>query len=213
MTPARPQAERGFTLLEVMCAFAILAAFTGFLTVVWTQSMREGARALDLRELREAADTIFRRILYEEPNHADGLTGTLDDFYASWANFRGPNRDRWHVYRFELRKELKTAAGPADPSARQSSLFGDQPGATTSRSGTGSSSGGTSGTGSSGSGASGSGTKDDQAIGIPLIKVTVRIWRTEETDSSEPLITLQTYLPSTDRKDARTAGTSTGGGR
>ena len=105
--PRRLGREDGFTLLEVMCAFAILAAFTGFLTVVWNQSMRQGARALDLRELREAADTIFRRILYEEPNHPDGLSGTLDDFYASWANFRGAARDRWHVYRFELRKELK----------------------------------------------------------------------------------------------------------
>jgi hypothetical protein len=39
--------------------------------------------------------------------------------------------------------------------------------------------------------------------GIALLRVTVRIWRTDDLTSAEPVITLQTYLPTTDRKDTK----------
>src|SRR5687768_10186489 len=126
-------AQRGFTLLEVMCAFAILAGLTAMVTAIWHQSIEQGERALNLRELREAADTLFRRILYEEQQHQDGDTGTLDVAYADWAGLKGAAMDRWSIYRYELRKQPKTAAGTTD-AASDESIFGTS--GSTSRSGT-----------------------------------------------------------------------------
>src|SRR5262245_49976397 len=89
--------ERGFTLLEVMCAFAILVLITGTMTISQHQAIEEGRSAVDLRELREAADTVFRRVLYEDgtPTWRDGQTGTLDYYYGDFAQLRGMERDRW----------------------------------------------------------------------------------------------------------------------
>lgn len=118
----RPQ--RGFSLLEVMCAFAILATITGFLTRMFVDGVDRGTNALARRELREAADTLFRKIIYEHREYKDGQSQTLDDAYGEFAGLRGWARDRWRVYTYELEKQLETVVGTTR--AGEESVFGDE---------------------------------------------------------------------------------------
>lgn len=206
--PCRRRARQaGFTLLEVMCAAAILAVMTGFITRVWFQSAEQGSSAVDLRELREAADTVFRRLCYEDGRHPDGLRDTLDNFYAGWADLRSSNRDRWSIYGMEYRRQARTAAGSEATDA--TSLFGEGSGSrrgSSGSSGTGTSGTGTSGTGTSGTGGSGSeGEKED--TGVKLWQVTLRIFLVDTPD--EALITLQTFLPALEETGTGTGGTGT----
>jgi hypothetical protein len=105
-----------------MLAFALLAITMSFLTVANEQSFRSGVKALDLREIRGMADTVFRRIVYEHWKWNDGDTGTADQWYAEFADIRGSQRDRWKVYRLVLRKRKGVVAG-TDPSGRLDNLF------------------------------------------------------------------------------------------
>jgi prepilin-type N-terminal cleavage/methylation domain-containing protein len=192
MSEARLRAEsNGFTLLEVMCAFAILAMVTGILTVQYFQAVDRGTRALHLRELREAADTVFRKIIYEEQNQNDGDSKTLDVSYAEWAGMKsGAMRDRWRAYRYELRKERMTAAGSPDSSTGEESIFGSR----------------TTESGRETSRRDEATSGETDVPGLALWRMTVRFFHTDE-GSDEPLLVLRTYIPV--REEAKTPGPRT----
>ena len=170
--------SRGFTLLEVLCAFAILAALTGFLTVNFVQNVEKGVTALSHRELREAADTIFRKIIYEWEEYDDGAESTLDDIYGEFARLKGWERDRWAIYRYRLEKKPKTVVGMATDS--DETLFDSQndPDDTSSSSSS-----------SSSSDAEGEGGMP----GVELVRIKIDIFRTDEP-SDQPLLTLVTWV-------------------
>jgi hypothetical protein len=186
-----------------MCAFAILAMVTGILTVNYFKAVEQGTRALHLRELREAADTVFRKIIYEEHNFNDGDSKTLDVSYAEWAQLKPVERDRWRVYRWTLEKKRKTAAGQPDASKDEEAIFGARS-TTDGRGETTSGSRRTEGTGTA---------AEAEAPGQALWRMTVRFFHSEDGES-EPLLVLRTYVPVRDA--ARTAGGArapTGGSR
>lgn len=186
--PSR-RGEAGFTLLEVMCAFAILASLTGFLTVVYFNAVERGTRALHLRELREAADTLFRKIIYEEHRYSDGDSRTLDNSYAEFAGLRGYERDRWRVYKYVLRKERRTAAGSPDRSKGEESIFGDDWGED--------------------EGGGGEGDSAEESVaGQALWRITLSLFPTESAEE-EPLLVLRTYVPV---RDEPGSGTGSAGG-
>ena len=191
---SRSAAARGFTLLEVMCALAILGLMTGTITVMCYEAREKGWNAKDLRELREAADTVFRRVLYEDGNArlwSDGQTGTLDYYYADFAQLRGPARDRWQHYGMEYRRRARTVAG--SNSAQSEPLFGAGLGAGSTRTGT--SRTGTSGTGTTGTGTTGLGTgTEEKSTSETVWQITLTFYRMDDRD--HPLMTLQTFLPS-----------------
>jgi hypothetical protein len=179
-----------------MCAFAILAMVTGVLTVQYFQAVERGTRALHLRELREAADTVFRKVLYEEQNFDDGDGKTLDITYAEWAGLKGYERDRWRVYRWELEKKRQTAAGDPDTSKGEEAIFGAaerESGRTTSRT---------------------ERTEDEESAvpGQALWRMTMRFFHAEES-GDEPLLVLRTYLPVREDAKATTGGRASTGGR
>ena len=182
---SRPTARhpRGFTLLEVLCAFAILAALTGMLTVNFVQNVEKGVTALSHRELREAADTIFRKIIYEWEEYDDGSESTLDDIYGEFARLKGWERDRWAIYRYHLEKKEKTVVGVSDDT--DESLFDSQ------------NDGSTSSSSSSSSSSSGSDSSADESAdalpGIELVRIKLDIYRTDE-DAERPLLTLVTWI-------------------
>ena len=211
---ARLRSSAGFTLLEVMCAFAILVLVTGTITVACHQAMEDGGKAVDLRELREAADTVFRRVLYEDGTATwkDRQTGTLDYYYGDFAQLRGQERDRWQSYGMEYRRVAKVAAGSL-PNGQAEPLFGGN--RSTSRSGssnTGRTGTGTTGTGTTGTGTTGTGTgttttpESETSTGETLWQITLRFYRVDEPGVD--LLTLQTFLPP--QADANADGSSTG---
>ena len=69
--------ERGFTLLEVMCAFAILSGIMTIVTMIFSQNIDKAIYAIDQREMRELADTVFGKILFEQSEHRDGDEGSI----------------------------------------------------------------------------------------------------------------------------------------
>lgn len=115
--------QSGFNLLEVTCAFAILALVSGLMVVLYYQSMQKASTAIDRRELREIADTMFGKILFEEEVHNDGDSRTMDDAYGNWANLPQASRERYARYRYVLEKKLVTASGVADPNSDAEPLF------------------------------------------------------------------------------------------
>jgi prepilin-type N-terminal cleavage/methylation domain-containing protein len=197
VTSLENQRERGFTLLEVMCAFAILAMVTGVLTRIHFNSIDRGTRALHLRELREAADTVFRKVIYEEQRFNDGDGKTLDISYAEWAGLKGYERDRWRVYRWELRKERRTAAGPSDASKGEEPIFGSADAEGTReynwRERTG-------------------GTAESETPGQALWRMTMSFFHTEES-GDQPLLVLRTYLPVRETVAGAAGKPPAGGGR
>lgn len=181
----RRRDPRGFTLLEALCAFAILAGITGLLTQNFAQSMDRGSDALALRELREAADTIFRKMIYEHQKYDDGDSRTLDQEYGDFARLPGWQRDRWAIYAFELEKREETVIGSA-PDGEQgvfdSGDDGDDPPA------------------------SGQGESDSSSsAGIQLLRLTLRIYRTDET-GQEPIFVLTTRIDPRKTESGATKG-------
>jgi hypothetical protein len=108
-----------------MVAFAILAVGLAYMTVAQNQCLDRGVRALNLRDMRVMADTVFRRMVYEYWRWNDGDSGTADQWYAEFAGLRGASKDRWRIYRLVLRKRKGVVAG-ADPSGRLDSLFEEE---------------------------------------------------------------------------------------
>ncbi|MEZ6007762.1 MAG: type II secretion system protein [Planctomycetota bacterium] len=123
MSGPRRREAAGFTLLEVMCAFAILAIVSAFMVVLWTQSLDKAGTAIDRREMREIADSFFSRVLYEDTEHRDGDSGTMDIAYGQWADLPQARRDRYRDYRYVLEKRLVTAAGTSSTDSDAEPLF------------------------------------------------------------------------------------------
>jgi prepilin-type N-terminal cleavage/methylation domain-containing protein len=186
MATATRRHQRGFTLLEVMAAFGILAGVVGFVSVIWSQNIDKALNAITRRELREAGDTIFRRFLYEHHKHSDGMGGSLEDFYADWCGFKGHARERWGIYRFEMRKRLKVAAGSAAEGSSAESIFGAD------------------GTEEQDTGTPfGEEPKEGEGEipGVTLIEITVNIYKVGE-GGENPEITLTTYLKARNEEDS-----------
>ena len=163
------RSSHGFTLLEVLCAFAILAAVTGLLTRIFVQNVDQGTDALARRELREAADTIFRKIIYEHTEYNDGDSRSLDEEYGEFARLKGFQRDRWSIYTMTLEKKPQTVAG-YDPSG-EDGLFGG---------------GDTDDTDATGS-------ESETTEGFRLTRLTLKIFRTDDF-GEQPLLTLSTWI-------------------
>jgi prepilin-type N-terminal cleavage/methylation domain-containing protein len=179
----------GFTLLEVMCAFAILALLTSLITEICQKANRQGDEAADLRDLREAADTVFRRLCYEDGVHPDGMRASLESFYAEWANLSRRERNRWRDYELEFTRRARTAAGESKDGDAEP-IVGDSSGSSGSRS----SSSGTSGRGTgTGTGTNSGDAVDEEDTSVKLVQLTLKIFHREEP--GEALIVLQTYLP------------------
>ncbi len=211
--PGPTRREQGFTLLEVMCALAILSMVTALIGEMCHTAYEQGSTATDLRDLREAADTVFRRLAYEDGRHADGLRASLDDFYAGWAELPSLERDRWRPYMMEFRRRPRTAAGEAGPNgAEPVGSSGSSGRSSSGRGGTGTGGTGTGGTGTGGTG-TGTGTgsttgEDEETPGVELMQLTLTIWH--EDEPNEPLIVLQTFI--TPQGDGTTGTSSSGGG-
>ena len=164
-----------------MCAFAILAGITGMVTAIFVQNMEKGSTAVSRRELREAADTVFRKILYQWHEYEDGDSRTLDEEYAEFARLRGWQRDRWAVYRYELEKEREVVAG-VDLTGEHESLFEDNQ------------------NNEEESGFSDEQETDEAQDGVTLLRLTMHIYKTDEP-GGEPLVSLTTWLDAPEETD------------
>jgi len=190
-----PQSERrasqqsGFTLLEVLLAFAILAIITTLMTQIVSSNMEKAADAIDQRELREIADTLFGRILFEQTEHRDGDEGSIAVDYGQWAGLSQSRADRYSMYRWRLKKTEMVAAGASDESEDTESLTGD-----------GSGSGSGSEESSSSTGATGEG--EQNKVAVKLMRFTLTIFR--QSDPDKPLATLTRFLPPPDFQGAPT---------
>jgi hypothetical protein len=180
-----------------MCAFGILAVALSFLTIGEHQSMERGSQAVDLRDMRVMADTVFRRIVYEYWKWNDGDRGPGDQWYADFAGMRGTQKERWKVYSLVLRKRKGMVAG-VDPSGRVGGLFEEEDYYDRDRYGeSASSTSGSGGTSSSGSGStSGSGSaadaSNDAASGEPAYRIELEVYL---QDRDEPEMVLSSIVP------------------
>jgi len=173
-----------------MCAFAILAMITGFVTSSFVENVDKATDALSRRELREAADTIFRKIIYEHQKYNDGDSRTLDAEYGDFAGLRGYQKDRWAIYKMELEKKQQTVVG-TDPSGEDSLFAGQSGNEDTSSQDTSSQDTSSQDTSSQ---ESPGGTGEGQAVqGYRLTRLTLKIFKTDEM-SDQPLLTLTTWI-------------------
>jgi prepilin-type N-terminal cleavage/methylation domain-containing protein len=173
--PHRRSAQRGFTLLEVLLSFAILAVVTTIMTQIVSENMEKAASAIDKRELREIADTIFGKILFEQTDHRDGAEGSISVDYGQWAHLPQARADRYSMYRWRLKKTEVIAAGETDAKTDAEKMFGDD-----------STSEETSSTPAN--------KADEPSKGsIRLIRFTLTVYHQEEPNT--PLATLTRYLP------------------
>lgn len=187
MTRRSRTSQRGFTLLEVMLALAILTTVTAFISVVWSKSMDKATDAVARRELREVADTVFRRVLYEIQEHSDQQQGSLEEFYGEWTGFRGLAKEKWRHYTYELLKKEKVVAGSADTDGDAESLFGDSDEDDDDT--------------TSGSRPSASETNESLSS-IILLEITLNIYEVDG-ETSDPLISLRTYIRPPDTGETR----------
>jgi prepilin-type N-terminal cleavage/methylation domain-containing protein len=187
--------EGGFTLVEMLLAFAILAVTMAYLIQTQTSALRMGAKARDLRDIRVMSDTVFRKALYEIWQWQDGQSSTADQWYGDFARLKGSQKDQWKAFRLVFHKQKRMAAGN-DPSGKVETLDASDPDGTASKgssSGMSSGSSGSSGGSSSGSGAGTSGTDPANASGEPVYVVWLEVYTAE--DSEQPDLTLRTIVP------------------
>ncbi len=168
-----PTKQRGFTLLEVMCAFTILGLVISTMVVIWARNIDKAIWAIDQREMREVADTIFGKILFEQQEHRNGDEGSLAVIYGQWAGLPPHRADRYRDYYYSLTKQDYVAAGTADPESDAENLFeGDEDDEETSTI---------------------TDDEDEEKTGnVRLVKFTLKVFRSDERES--PLITLTRYL-------------------
>lgn len=201
MTATRRR-ERGFTLVEMLVAFAILAITMAYMIETQTSALRMGAKARDLRDIRVMSDTVFRKALYEIWQWQDGQSNTADIWYGDFARLKGPQRDQWRTFRLVFHKQKRMAAGN-DPTGKVETLESSGGNGSSDPGGTGSSSKSTSSgsksTGSSSSkgstsGTSGSGSTDPAASsGEPVYVVWLEVFTSD--DQEAPDLTLRTIVP------------------
>lgn len=179
--------ERGFTLVELLVAFAILAVAMAYMTQIQTRSLQLGAKARDLRDIRVMSDTVFRKFIYELFQTNDGYNGTGDVLYAQYAEIPSAQRDQWRQFRIVFHKEKRMAAG-TDPT-------GGVPGLESSTDGTTQGTGTSTGTGSGSTSGSGSGSSTTAAdtSGEPVYVLSLEVFASDE--SEEPEVTLRTIVP------------------
>ena len=167
-----------------MLAFAIITMMVTAVTESWNTGMQKAGRAIAKRELREAADTLFRRILYEKDAFRGGNTGSLETAYAEWTKMSGPEAERWDAYRYELSRPVELAAGAGEEG--EESVFGDD----------NDDDDDDDNVNSSGS------TEDGENAPIRVRRIVLKIFDIE--DNETPLIVLATYQPyEGDPDDAR----------
>lgn len=177
-SPPQPHTstQAGFTLLEVMFAFAILAILTGAMAQMIHNNMEKAGAAIDQRELRELADTLFGKILFEQADHRDGDEGSIAVDYGQWAGLPQERADRYSIYRWRLKKTEMVAAGTTDPNDDAEGLFGDD-----------------SDDEEDSSSSSGSSVNDADKGNVKLMRFTLSVFR--EDDPDQPLIVLSRFLP------------------
>jgi hypothetical protein len=173
-----------------MLAFAILSMIMAIAGEIIHENMEKAADAIDKREMREIADTIFGKFLFEQTEHRDGDEGSVAVEYGQWAGLPQDRADRYEDYRWRLVKQQVVAAGVADTTKDEQPLVGS---ATDSTTGTPSS---TSDTSSSSSSSSSADDKDAQKSNVQLVKFVLTVYHVDRPD--EPLITLSRYLPPPD---------------
>jgi prepilin-type N-terminal cleavage/methylation domain-containing protein len=191
--PIASRASRGFTLLELVIAFAILSIVIVSAVEVQATSVTRAAKARDLRELRILADTVFRRIVYEDWKWQDGMRGTADEWYADFAGFSESAKHRWKIYRLELHKRKGMVAG-TDPTGKTDALFSGESDTTTTTNPSSTSS--TSGS-SSTPGSSTTGGAEDPNVGEPAYEIELDVFSDE---SEEPIFKLRSVVPVPDKE-------------
>lgn len=181
----RRAGEAGFTLVEMVVAFAILAISMAYMSQIQNSALQKGAKARDLRDIRVMSDTVFRHAIYEIWQWQDGASSTADIWYGDFAGLKGQQRDQWRPFRLVFHKTKKMAAGN-DPTGKVESLDSSDP--TNSSTGTG-----TKSTGSTG-GTSGTGSTDPAASsGEPIYVISLDVFTDDEGD--KPALTLSTIVP------------------
>ena len=163
--------QRGFTLLEIMCAFAILTTVMMIVTQSFAQNVEKAIYAIDQREMRELADTVFGKILFEQQKHRDGDSGSLAVMYGEWAHLPQDRADRYRDFFYSLSKKEYVAAGATDPNSDAEDLFGE---------------------GEDEESTSKDETEEGAAGNIMLVQFTMTVYR--QSDPDEPLITLTRFM-------------------
>ena len=178
--------EAGFTLVEMLLAFAILAITMAYLIQTQTSALQMGGKARDLRDIRVMSDTVFRKALYEIWQWQDGQSSTADIWYGDFARLKGSQRDQWRPFRLVFHKQKRMAAGN-DPTGKVESLESTDAYGSSTSTGTTPTPSGSTGTGSS------SATDAAPSTGEAVYVVWLEVFAGDETE--KPDLTLRTIVP------------------